>query len=678
MWGDRRLRGSSRERRIDEHGRPRDHGQLHFRIGQLVERQVEQVPIDHHHVRLLAHLDRARRLVQVVHVGRAHGEGVNGRRKVDALVRQECFLRRSFAHHVRVATRLLAVDGDGHLPHRVGARHGPVTPEGEPCPRTDQTGEGVLPPAPLRAEEGDREVHHLALERGPQGLGVRHHPELVEPRDVVGMDHLDVGDVVAMVVRPVRSPRRLQGVQCLTDGPLPDRMDVDLKPLGVQKSHGGLQRLRVDERHTPIRGRHTVAVEIWIQDPGREILDHAVLHDLHRGGSEPPYRAPISFRDQLVDLLLAAVPVPPQGPDDPGRKLVPACRRGVGAERLVRATDDRVLPRGDAERVQVLLGHPEALLPFRLGDRGRDVFDQVHGPLVEGARGLARAVPFDPPVGRIGGLPGDAGQLQGSCVHPGPVAVTVRQVHRPVGDDMVQDVLGRGPAGERVHRPPSAPDPLDVGMLARVVGHDALVAFAGVRHVQVALKHLQAAGGRMEMLQCNLNVAYTREGYERIVADYASEHSDVEWIRGGGWSMDSFPGGTPTKEVLDRIVPDRPVYLPNRDGHGAWVNSRALELAGITRETPDPPDGRIERDADGDPSGTLHEGAMDLVDKLMPPVAQEEWEEGLRVAQRYLHSLGITAWQDAIVGGPYETLGAYTATAGRDELTARVVLSLWR
>src|SRR6266545_4869885 len=116
--------------------------------------------------------------------------------------------------------------------------------------------------------------------------------------------------------------------------------------------------------------------------------------------------------------------------------------------------------------------------------------------------------------------------------------------------------------------------------------------------------HVHPPSGGLEMLQCNLNVAYTREGYERIVADYASEHSDVEWIRGGGWSMDSFPGGTPTKEVLDRIVPDRPVYLPNRDGHGAWVNSRALELAGITRETPDPPDGRIERDADGDPSGS--------------------------------------------------------------------------
>jgi predicted amidohydrolase YtcJ len=189
--------------------------------------------------------------------------------------------------------------------------------------------------------------------------------------------------------------------------------------------------------------------------------------------------------------------------------------------------------------------------------------------------------------------------------------------------------------------------------------------------------HVHPPSGGLEMLECNLSEVFTREDYERIVADYASEHPDVEWIRGGGWSLDSFPGGTPTKETLDRVVSDRPVYLPNRDGHGAWVNTRALELAGITRETPDPPDGRIERDSAGEPSGTLHEGAMDLVESVMPPVTEAEWEEGLRVAQQYLHSLGITAWQDAIVGGPYDTLGTYTTMAGRDELTARVVGSLW-
>jgi predicted amidohydrolase YtcJ len=189
--------------------------------------------------------------------------------------------------------------------------------------------------------------------------------------------------------------------------------------------------------------------------------------------------------------------------------------------------------------------------------------------------------------------------------------------------------------------------------------------------------HIHPPSSGLEMLQCNLNDSYTREEYERIVSEYGAAHPDLDWVRGGGWSMDSFPGGTPTRDILDRIVPDRPVYLTNRDGHGAWVNSRALELAGITNETPDPADGRIERDERGNPSGTLHEGAMTLVDKLMPPVTEEEWAEALRVAQAYLHSLGITAWQDAIVGDPYDTLSTYVSAAGRGDLTARVIGCLW-
>ena len=90
-------------------------------------------------------------------------------------------------------------------------------------------------------------------------------------------------------------------------------------------------------------------------------------------------------------------------------------------------------------------------------------------------------------------------------------------------------------------------------------------------------------------------------------------HPDAAWITGGGWSMESFPGGIADRALLDELVPDRPVFLPNRDHHGAWVNTRALEIAGIDARTPDPVDGRIERDADGDPTGMLQEGAMELV-----------------------------------------------------------------
>jgi predicted amidohydrolase YtcJ len=179
------------------------------------------------------------------------------------------------------------------------------------------------------------------------------------------------------------------------------------------------------------------------------------------------------------------------------------------------------------------------------------------------------------------------------------------------------------------------------------------------------------------MLHCNLSEAYAVEEYERIVADYASAHPDEAWIVGGGWSMDVFPGGNPPKAVLDAVVRDRPVYLMSRDGHSTWVNSRALEIAGVTKDTPDPADGWIVRSADGEPAGTMHEGAFLLVERHVPDPTPMDWIEGLRVGQRYLHSLGITAWQDAIVGGSYPTFDAYVEFAGSGELTARVVGSLW-
>ena len=143
--------------------------------------------------------------------------------------------------------------------------------------------------------------------------------------------------------------------------------------------------------------------------------------------------------------------------------------------------------------------------------------------------------------------------------------------------------------------------------------------------------------------------------------------------------MDAFPGGTPTAEALDAVVADRPAYLPNRDGHSAWVNSAALQVAGITKQTPDPPDGRIERDEDGEPTGTLHEGAADLVSTLVPEPTYDDLSEGLRKGQTYLHSLGITAWQDAIVdtAASGNNFDAYVAAAKDERLTARVVGALW-
>jgi predicted amidohydrolase YtcJ len=191
--------------------------------------------------------------------------------------------------------------------------------------------------------------------------------------------------------------------------------------------------------------------------------------------------------------------------------------------------------------------------------------------------------------------------------------------------------------------------------------------------------HIHPVGSGLDLLRCDLSEASSADGCLRLISDYASSHPDVPWILGGGWSMDSFPGGTPTKDLLDEIVPDRPVFLPNRDGHGAWVNSIALKIAGITRDTPDPVDGRIERDAQGEPAGTLHEGAMSLVDDHAPNPSREDLAKGLRLGQSYLHSLGITGWQDAIVGtiGWADSLDTYVDAGTSGELTARVVGALW-
>jgi predicted amidohydrolase YtcJ len=192
--------------------------------------------------------------------------------------------------------------------------------------------------------------------------------------------------------------------------------------------------------------------------------------------------------------------------------------------------------------------------------------------------------------------------------------------------------------------------------------------------------HAHPPGGGLDRLRCDLSALHGAPDYLEAIRTYADAHPDAEWILGGGWAMDVFPGGTPSADELDQAVADRPVFLSNRDNHAAWVNRRGLELAGVDGSTPDPVDGRIERVTDGRPQGTLHEGAMMLVKRIVPPTPIEEVERAILVGQAYLHSLGITAWQDAIVG-EYPTLPdtreTYPALAGRGALTARVVGSLW-
>jgi predicted amidohydrolase YtcJ len=159
------------------------------------------------------------------------------------------------------------------------------------------------------------------------------------------------------------------------------------------------------------------------------------------------------------------------------------------------------------------------------------------------------------------------------------------------------------------------------------------------------------------------------------------------WVTGGGWSMSDFPGGAPTAAALDALAAGmgeaaeaRPVCLISADHHSTWVNSAALRIAGIDRSTATPDGGVIERDAHGDPTGTLHEAAMDLVSAHIPPETPEELRSGLLEGQRRMHAVGVTGYNDAIVGayaGHASAYDGYRQAEAAGELTIEVTGSLW-
>jgi predicted amidohydrolase YtcJ len=192
--------------------------------------------------------------------------------------------------------------------------------------------------------------------------------------------------------------------------------------------------------------------------------------------------------------------------------------------------------------------------------------------------------------------------------------------------------------------------------------------------------HAHPVVGGLELLQCDLSDARDAKDAVARVAAYAAAHPDEEWIRGGGWTMSHFPGGTPTRHLLDAVVPDRPVALSNRDHHGTWANSLALRLAGIDATTADPPDGRIERESDGAPAGTLHEGAANLLDAVLPGIDRAFALRALERAQDEYFAWGVVGWQDAWVGetaGMRDVLDAYLDGLDAGTLRMRVTAALW-
>ncbi|WP_062300140.1 amidohydrolase [Demequina maris] len=210
-------------------------------------------------------------------------------------------------------------------------------------------------------------------------------------------------------------------------------------------------------------------------------------------------------------------------------------------------------------------------------------------------------------------------------------------------------------------------------------GADVVDAAGGLVHPSFADAHVHTAMGGLEAIGLDVSAAYGEEACLARVAAYAATH-DGGWIVGGGWHMFDYAGGTPTAAALDAVTGDVPAFLVNADHHGAWVNSAALRAAGIDASTPDPEDGRIERDADGHPTGTLHEGAMSLVSALLPAHTDDELRAGLAAGADALLRAGVTAWQEAIVGdygGHVDASPTYGDLIETGALTARVSGALW-
>lgn len=174
--------------------------------------------------------------------------------------------------------------------------------------------------------------------------------------------------------------------------------------------------------------------------------------------------------------------------------------------------------------------------------------------------------------------------------------------------------------------------------------------------------HLHFLGLSLALAEVSLaGVTSIAEAVERVAAR-ARETSPGEWLVGGGWNVNLLRDGRwPTRDDLEGVVPDHPVAFASQDHHSLWVNSRALALAGITRETPDPGDGRIERDARGEPTGLLLEGARRAVHTAIPEPDEARVQAALRAGVREANRLGLTgagSMEDARAFGALQRLRA--------------------
>jgi len=202
-------------------------------------------------------------------------------------------------------------------------------------------------------------------------------------------------------------------------------------------------------------------------------------------------------------------------------------------------------------------------------------------------------------------------------------------------------------------------------------------AAGGLIHPGFVDAHVHAAFAGVERLSLDLTPARSVDETFALIRATAAR-SDAAWLTGGGWDHELFP--MPTRHMLDAIVPDRPVALSDAGHHTLWVNSKALQLAGVTRDTPQPHDGHIYLDEAGDPIGYLNETAAELVGRIIPPATDDEIYAGLLNAQDHLWSLGITGWHEAILGvynGKADCTIAYLRAIADGTLKSDTSGALW-
>jgi predicted amidohydrolase YtcJ len=188
--------------------------------------------------------------------------------------------------------------------------------------------------------------------------------------------------------------------------------------------------------------------------------------------------------------------------------------------------------------------------------------------------------------------------------------------------------------------------------------------------------HTHFLSGALGLFQVDLVGAHSLEEIQKRVEDYARAHPDERWITGSGWEYSSLPASRlPTREDLDKIVPDRPVYLSAYDGHTGWANSKAVEIAGVNRDSRFQGYGEMVLDPrDGKPTGAFKEGAQSLVRSAIPAPTQEKKLAAMRRALKLAAYLGICSIQNAS-GSPQE-LALYEQLDAGHELTVRVSMAM--